>query len=163
RPTTTDRVRPAGRCSCRDRRRRSPSPHGCRRSGTSGWVRGRRADGTSRSTRSSCPAGASVGLENARAAPPDSSPMTLTPDDHYPIISADCHAGANHETYRSYLEAKYLDDFDAWREKYRNPFRDLQKPGKSGRVRNWDNEVRLDDLHADGQVAEVIFPNTVPP
>ena len=89
--------------------------------------------------------------------------MTLTADDHYTIISADCHAGANHETYRSYLEEKYVEDFDAWRGEYKNPFRDLQKPGKGGRVRNWDNEVRRGDLHTDGQVAEVIFPNTVPP
>ncbi|MFN8037297.1 MAG: amidohydrolase family protein [Acidimicrobiia bacterium] len=81
-------------------------------------------------------------------------------DDHYTIISADCHAGASHETYRKYLDAKYLDDFDAWRAKYKNPFRDLQE---GGRVRNWDNERRRGDLHADGQVGEVVFPNTVPP
>jgi predicted TIM-barrel fold metal-dependent hydrolase len=86
--------------------------------------------------------------------------MVMATDDHYTIISADCHAGANHETYRSYLEARYLDDFDAWRDKYKNPFRDLQD---GGRVRNWDNERRVGDLHADGQVGEVVFPNTVPP
>ena len=49
----------------------------------------------------------------------------MKPDDRYVLISADCHAGANHEAYRDYLEAKYLDDFDAWRERYRNPFKDL--------------------------------------
>ena len=86
--------------------------------------------------------------------------MAMATDDHYTIISADCHGGANHETYRSYLEEKYLDDFDAWRGKYKNPFRDLQE---GGRVRNWDNERRRNDLHADGQVGEVVFPNTVPP
>jgi predicted TIM-barrel fold metal-dependent hydrolase len=86
--------------------------------------------------------------------------MPMATDEHYTIISADCHAGANHETYRSYLESKYHDDFDAWRGKYKNPFRDLQQ---GGRVRNWDNERRRSDLHADGQVAEVVFPNTVPP
>jgi predicted TIM-barrel fold metal-dependent hydrolase len=86
--------------------------------------------------------------------------MVMAADDHYTIISADCHAGANHETYRSYLETKYLDDFDAWRGKYKNPFRDLQD---GGRVRNWDSERRRTDLHADGQVGEVLFPNTVPP
>ena len=67
---------------------------------------------------------------------------------------------ANHETYRGFLESKYHGDFDAWREKYSNPFRDLQD---GGRVRNWDNERRLGDLYADGQVGEVVFPNTVPP
>jgi len=86
--------------------------------------------------------------------------MPLATRDHYTIISADCHAGANHATYREYLDPKYHDDFDAWRGKYKNPFRDLQD---GGRVRNWDNERRRNDLHADGQVAEVVFPNTVPP
>lgn len=86
--------------------------------------------------------------------------MAMTTDDHYTIISADCHAGGSHEMYRAYLEARYVDDFDAWRERYRNPFRDLQD---GGRVRNWDNERRRGDLFADGQVGEVVFPNTVPP
>ena len=84
----------------------------------------------------------------------------MKPDDRYTIISADCHAGASHEMYREYLEKKYLDDFDAWREQYKNPFRDLQD---GGRVRNWDDERRIGDEERDGIVAEVIFPNTVPP
>jgi predicted TIM-barrel fold metal-dependent hydrolase len=84
----------------------------------------------------------------------------MTGDDHYAIISADCHGGGSHEMYRSYLEERYLDDFDAWRGKYKNPFRDLQD---GGRVRNWDHERRRGDLLADGQVGEVVFPNTVPP
>ncbi len=79
---------------------------------------------------------------------------------HYTIISADCHAGGSHEMYREYLDPQYRDDFDAWREKYKNPFRDLQD---GGRVRNWDDERRIGDLEADGVVAEVVFPNTVPP
>ena len=66
----------------------------------------------------------------------------------------------SHEMYREYLEKKYLDDFDAWREKYKNPFRDLQD---GGRIRNWDDEKRIGDEEADGIVAEVVFPNTVPP
>ncbi len=85
---------------------------------------------------------------------------TMSSDDRYTIISADCHAGASHEMYREYLEKKYLDDFDAWREKYRNPFRDLQD---GGRVRNWDDERRIGDQERDGIVGEVVFPNTVPP
>ena len=47
--------------------------------------------------------------------------------------------GASHETYREYLEARYLDDFDAWRGKYRNPFSDLRG---NRRLRNWDDELR---------------------
>ena len=50
--------------------------------------------------------------------------------------------------------------FDAWRGKYKNPFRDLQDDGRS---RNWDDERRFRDLGEDGIVAEVVFPNTVPP
>jgi predicted TIM-barrel fold metal-dependent hydrolase len=80
---------------------------------------------------------------------------------HYTIISADTHAGANHETYRGYLDSKYLDDFDAWRGQYKNPWKDLRDTDL--RVRNWDDDRRDRDMLADGVVGEVIFPNTVPP
>jgi len=80
--------------------------------------------------------------------------------DRYTIISADCHAGGSHEMYREYLDPSYRDEFDAWRAKYKNPFRDLQD---GGRIRNWDDDRRNGDLEADGIVAEVVFPNTVPP
>jgi len=80
--------------------------------------------------------------------------------DHYTIISADCHAGGSHEMYRDYLEKKYLDDFDAWRGKYRNPFSDLRG---DRRTRNWDDELRNGQLEQEGIVGEVVFPNTVPP
>lgn len=79
---------------------------------------------------------------------------------HYTILSVDCHAGANHKTYREYLDSSWHDEFDAWRGKYKNPFRDLQDDGRS---RNWDNDRRLREMHADGVVGEVLFPNTVPP
>ena len=80
--------------------------------------------------------------------------------ERYTIISADCHAGGSHAQYREHLDAKYLDDFDAWRNKYKNPFRDL---GDTRRYRNWDNDMRNSQQEADGVVAEVVFPNTVPP
>jgi predicted TIM-barrel fold metal-dependent hydrolase len=76
------------------------------------------------------------------------------------IISADCHAGGSHAQYREYLEPAYLEDFDAWRGQYKNPFRDL---GDQRRLRNWDSEMRNSQQEADGIVAEVLFPNTVPP
>jgi predicted TIM-barrel fold metal-dependent hydrolase len=76
------------------------------------------------------------------------------------IISADCHAGGSHAQYREYLDPAYLEDFDAWRGKYKNPFRDL---GDQRRLRNWDSEMRNSQQEADGIVAEVLFPNTVPP
>lgn len=77
------------------------------------------------------------------------------------MISADCHAGGSHAMYREYLDPAYREDFDAWREKYRNPFRDLKK--NDLRVRNWDDDVRWEQQESDGTVAEVVFPNTVPP
>lgn len=80
--------------------------------------------------------------------------------DHYIVISSDCHAGGNHTQYREYLDPQWRDEFDAWRGRYSNPFRDLQG---DGRTRNWDNERRIGDQNAEGVIAEVIFPNTVPP
>ena len=61
--------------------------------------------------------------------------------------------------YREYLDPKYRDEFDAWRDRYKNPFRDLH--GKK-RDQNWDDERRWSEQESDGTVAEVIFPNTVP-
>jgi predicted TIM-barrel fold metal-dependent hydrolase len=85
--------------------------------------------------------------------------MTST-DARYTVISADTHAGGSHAQYRDFLEAKYLDDFDAWRGEYKNPFSDL---GDDRRLRNWDDEMRNSQQDADGVAGEVIFPNTVPP
>ena len=86
----------------------------------------------------------------------------LEPDHHYVIISADTHAGGSHAQYREYLDPAYRDDFDAWRNRYKNPFKDLRDT--SDRVRNWDEERRWHDQgEIDGVVGEVIFPNTVPP
>jgi predicted TIM-barrel fold metal-dependent hydrolase len=81
--------------------------------------------------------------------------------DHITIISADTHAGANHETYRDYLDPSYRDAFDAWRGKYKNPWKDLRDTDL--RLRNWDNDRRDHDQLGEGVVGEVIFPNTVPP
>jgi predicted TIM-barrel fold metal-dependent hydrolase len=85
---------------------------------------------------------------------------TTAADEHYTIISSDCHAGGSHAAYREYLDPAYLEDFDAWRNKYKNPYKDL---GDNRRLRNWDNEMRNSQQEADGVVAEVVFPNTVPP
>jgi predicted TIM-barrel fold metal-dependent hydrolase len=86
----------------------------------------------------------------------------LEPDHHYVIISADTHAGGSHAQYREYLDPAYRDDFDAWRNRYKNPFKDLRDT--SDRVRNWDDDRRWHDQgEIDGVVGEVIFPNTVPP
>lgn len=76
------------------------------------------------------------------------------------LISADCHGGAQLDVYRDYLDPGLLAEFDEWRGAYRNPFRDLQDDGRS---RNWDDDRRVGELADDGVVAEVVFPNTVPP
>lgn len=85
---------------------------------------------------------------------------TTSPTDRYTIISSDCHAGANMATYQEYLDPSLQDDFAEWRGAYKNPFRDLQDDTKA---RNWDDERRVSEQNADGVVAEIIFPNTVPP
>jgi predicted TIM-barrel fold metal-dependent hydrolase len=78
----------------------------------------------------------------------------------YTVISADGHAGADLLGYRPYLEQQHLDEFDRWAGTYVNPFGDLERPDAN---RNWDSDVRNAALEADGVVAEVLYPNTVPP
>ncbi len=85
-----------------------------------------------------------------------------TATDRYTVISSDCHAGAAVDAYKDYLESEWHDDFDDWRAQYRNPFRDLQKTNTK-RTRNWDNDQRISEMNSQGVVAEVVFPNTVPP
>src|SRR3954469_8300777 len=80
--------------------------------------------------------------------------------DRYLVISADCHGGGNITDYRPYLPKKWHDDFDAWASSYEIPYDDMTGPDGE---RNWDSKRRLTELEADGIVAEVIFPNTVPP
>jgi predicted TIM-barrel fold metal-dependent hydrolase len=93
--------------------------------------------------------------------PPNESPIesadTTRP---YITITADTHAGASVEMYREYLDPEFRDDFDAWRGEYRNPSK--KHLGKK-KTKNWNSAERTVDLESDGVVAEVIFPNTVPP
>ena len=85
--------------------------------------------------------------------------MTGAPS--YTIISADTHAGGSHEQYREFLDPQWRDEFDEWRGRYKNPWKDLRNTDL--RVRNWDDDRRDADQLADGVVGEVLFPNTVPP
>jgi len=80
--------------------------------------------------------------------------------DRYTIISADGHCGADLLDYKAYLERRWHDEFDDWAATYVSPFGDLQNPDAE---RNWNSERRLRELDSDGVVAEVLFPNTVPP
>ena len=80
--------------------------------------------------------------------------------DRYIVISADCHAGADLRDYKPYLESRYHDTFDDWADNFVNPYGDLVKPDAD---RNWDSAHRTRDLEDDGVVAEVLYPNTIPP
>ena len=80
--------------------------------------------------------------------------------DHYVVISADCHGGGNITDYKPYLEKRYHDDFDAWAATYEIPYDDMKGPDGD---RNWNSDRRLQEMEDDGIVAEVIYPNTVPP
>jgi predicted TIM-barrel fold metal-dependent hydrolase len=84
----------------------------------------------------------------------------LTDTDRYTIISVDGHAGAALLDYRPYLASKWHDEFDAWAASYKNPFSDLLA---STAYRNWDSEQRLAETTSQGVIAEVLFPNTIPP
>jgi predicted TIM-barrel fold metal-dependent hydrolase len=85
---------------------------------------------------------------------------STTTADRQIVISADGHAGADLLDYRPYLERRWHDDFDAWAAAYVNPFSDLVTKDAT---RNWDNEKRQRELESNGVVAEVLFPNTIPP
>jgi len=80
--------------------------------------------------------------------------------DRFTVISADCHAGADLRDYRAFLESRYHDVFDEWADRYVSPYGDLVHPDAD---RNWDSARRMRDLEADGVVAEVVYPNTIPP
>jgi predicted TIM-barrel fold metal-dependent hydrolase len=78
----------------------------------------------------------------------------------YIAITADAHAGASVDAYREYLDPALRAAFDDWRGSYSNP---AKKHVGGKKTKNWDSAERQRDLEADGVVAEVIFPNTVPP
>lgn len=84
----------------------------------------------------------------------------MSASDRYTVISADCHGGADVHQYRDYLGSSDWDEFDRWVDGYEVPYEDMK--GEEG-SRNWDSDRRLADLESDGIVAEVLYPNTVPP
>jgi len=89
-----------------------------------------------------------------------SGPASSEAGDRYLVISADTHAGADLLGYRDYLDPRWHDEFDAWAATYSSPYDDLVNDTAD---RNWDSDLRLAALEADGISAEVIFPNTIPP
>ncbi len=101
----------------------------------------------------------------------------MKPTDHHVVISADCHAGADLWDYKNYLEKKYHEQFDEWANEVeeRNKMIQATMGDKSTRNvgvggdpdkdadRNWNSDRRMREQLADGVIAEVVFPNTLPP
>ena len=85
---------------------------------------------------------------------------SLNADRPYVAITGDAHAGAPIDGYREYLDPAYRAEFDEWRSAYRNP---AKKHLNKKKAKSWDSDLRLSDLEGDGVIAEVLFPNTVPP
>ena len=93
-----------------------------------------------------------------------------TGSDRYVVISSDCHAGADLADYKSYLPQRWHEEFDSWASAHFDPWADIDpdsewKAGVSSFMSplNWDSAKRQEALETEGVVAEVIFPNTVPP
>ncbi len=100
-------------------------------------------------------------------------------NEHHIVISADTHCGAGLWSYRKYLDAKYLDEFDDWakfmqqdNERRKELFKDMERTplevGVDGdpevfSYRNSSSAKRLEEQQADGVIAAVLFPNTQPP
>ena len=94
------------------------------------------------------------------------------------IISADCHAGAQPETYRDYLPAKFHDAYEEWWKAFEAEMeerkgtvfdqdaqdeRDTNKMVLAGGIEGeWNPDTRLRELEADGIAGEVIFPQMAP-
>src|SRR5262245_8516666 len=98
--------------------------------------------------------------------------------DRYLLISADCHAGPRAEVARGYVDPKHRAAFDAWladaagmarhRAEHTGEaiygdealadFAAEEGVAHGGMDGAWDSKRRLEELEADGIVAEVIFP-----
>jgi predicted TIM-barrel fold metal-dependent hydrolase len=77
--------------------------------------------------------------------------------DRYLIVTSDAHGGAALVDYRPYLDPAWRDDFDVWLAGVTMPWFDVNDTS------NWDSELRLANMDADGVSAEIVFPNTLPP
>ena len=83
--------------------------------------------------------------------------MTMRSGDRYLIVTSDAHAGAAMADYKAYLDPRWHTEFDEWLAGVVMPWVDVRDTS------NWDNEVRLAQMDADGVSGEIIFPNTLPP
>src|SRR2546423_9046788 len=84
----------------------------------------------------------------------------LVGTDRYTIISVDGEPGDAPRSHKPYLASRWHDEFDAWADAYVNPFADCLA---ATAYRNYDSDRRLAETESQGVIAEVLFPNTVPP
>jgi predicted TIM-barrel fold metal-dependent hydrolase len=77
--------------------------------------------------------------------------------DRYMIITSDAHGGAAMADYKPYLERSRHDEFDDWLARVVMPWVDVRD------TTNWESELRVANMDADGVSAEIVFPNTLPP
>jgi predicted TIM-barrel fold metal-dependent hydrolase len=75
----------------------------------------------------------------------------------YVLVTSDAHGGAAMADYKPYLDAVWHDEFDAWLASVVMPWVDVNDTS------NWDDDLRLANMDADGVSAEIVFPNTLPP
>jgi predicted TIM-barrel fold metal-dependent hydrolase len=80
--------------------------------------------------------------------------------DRYVVISTDTHAGADCSTTSRICQLDCTTISMIGRRTYESPFDDLIIATAK---RNWDHELRMSEMDADGVAAEVLLPNTVPP
>ena len=73
------------------------------------------------------------------------------------IVTSDAHGGAALADYKPYLAARWQDEFDDWLSAVVMPWFDVND------TTNWDNDLRMANMDADGVSAEIVFPNTLPP
>ena len=79
------------------------------------------------------------------------------PPARYVLVTSDAHAGAAMADYKPYLDSRWHDEFDSWLAGVVMPWVDVRDTS------NWDSDVRLAQMDADGVSGEIIFPNTLPP
>jgi predicted TIM-barrel fold metal-dependent hydrolase len=95
---------------------------------------------------------------------------------NYILINSDGHAGASIRDYKPYLARGFHDEFEAWAKDFHDPWADFDKEladtqdeglrigvSSASSPYNWESEERVTILEGQGTVAEVIYPNTVPP
>ena len=95
---------------------------------------------------------------------------------NYVLITADGHAGASIRDYKPYLAKAFHDEFEVWAKDFHDPWADFDKElsdtddeglrigvSSASSPYNWESAERVTILEGQGVVAEVIFPNTVPP